>query len=143
MVYAPLPEYANLIQTDVLQGSYELLPSRTNIHPIEVLPGQQHKLSFLPNPATQQLIVRFTVSEIPLEVPVEDYYKSLSPNGMTVYLYDKHTDFPEPPSTIIQNRYAGSFKISPKLLAVEPGQYYINMQNLSNVQTYYSISIKL
>lgn len=143
MAHSRLPEYANMINADILQGSYELLPSRTNIHPIEVLSGQQHKLSFLPNPATQQLIVRFSISDKPLEAPVDDYYKSLSPNGMTVYLYDKNTTFPDPPSMVIQNRYAGSFKISPKLLAVEPGQYFINMQNLSNVQTYYSISIKL
>lgn len=135
-----LPEDATMLNTYL--GSFDLLQSRTNIHPITVESGQLHKLSFLAFPNTQQLIVRMTISDKPLEAPVDDYYKSISPNGMTIYLYDKNTEFPEPPAMLIQNRYAGAFYISPYQMAVEPGQYFINMKNLSNVKTGYSITIK-
>lgn len=140
--FPQLPEYASYVNTPTLIGSYDLFQSRTNVHPIVVNSGQIHKLSFLVNPNTEQLIVRMTISDQPLEYPVEGYYKSLSPNGMTIYLFDKHTEFPAPPEMVLQNRFAGSFTISPKQMAVEPGQYFINMQNLSNVQTSYTINIQ-
>lgn len=139
----PIPEYATIIERDVLIGSYELLQSRTNIHPITVTPGQIHKLSFLVNPNTEQLIVRMSFSEQPLQAPVLDWFKSLPPQGITVYLFDKNTDFPPPPEIVVQNRMAGYFKISPMQLPVQPGKYYLNMQNLSNVKTSYTINYKI
>lgn len=137
-----LPEYASMIESPTLIGSYELLQGRTNIHPITVDSGQIHKISLLANPATEQLIIRMSVSTIPLEYPVEGWFKSISPNGMTVYLFDKNTEFPPPPEIVIPNKMSLVSKISPKQLPVEPGQYYINMQNLSNVQTTYAINIQ-
>lgn len=142
VTYTKLPEYASYINNPVLIGGYQLLEGRTNIHPISVEPGQIHKLSFLVNPNTQQLIVRMSFSNKPLQEPVEGWFKSLPPNGITVYLFDKNTEFPAPPEMVIQNRMAGNFKISPKLIPVDPGDYFINMQNLSNVQTTYTINIQ-
>lgn len=140
--YNKLPEYATMIDNPIIIGNFDLLQGRTNIHPITVNSGQLHKLSFMVNPNTEQLIVRMSFSTVPLEYPVDGWFKSISPNGMTVYLYDQNTEFPPPPEMIIQNKMAGSFKISPKQIPVEPGQYYLNMQNLSNVQTSYAINIQ-
>ncbi|MCK9529497.1 MAG: hypothetical protein M0R77_02875 [Gammaproteobacteria bacterium] len=141
-IFPRLPEYASYITSPTLIGSYELLQSRTNVHPITVNEGQMWKLSFLVNPNTEQLIVRMTFSDKPLEYPLLGWYKSLPPGGITVYLFDENGDFPPPPEMIIQNRMAGSSKISPFQIPVSPGQYFINMQNLSNVKTTYTINIK-
>lgn len=138
----PLPEYASYINNPTIIGSYELLQSRTNVHTINVNPGQIWKLSFLVNPNTEQLIVRMTFSDTPLEYPLLGWYKSLPPGGITVYLFDENTEFPPPPEIIIQNRMAGKSTLTPFQLGVQPGQYFINMQNLSNVKTAYTINIK-
>lgn len=141
-ILPPLPEYASYITNPIVIGSFELLQSRTNVHPITVEPGQIWKLSFLVNPNTEQLIVRMTFSDKPLEYPLLGWYKSLPPGGITVYLFDENTEFPPPPEMVIQNKMAGWSKITPFQIGVQPGQYFINMQNLSNVKTSYSINIK-
>lgn len=143
MTYRPkLPEYASYIESPSIIGSYELLQSRTNVHPITVIPGQMWKLSFMVSPNTEQLIVRMTYSDIPLEYPINGWFKSLPPGGITVYLYDENGDFPPPPEIVIQNRLTWPSTISPFQIPVTPGDYFINMQNLSNVKTSYSINIK-
>lgn len=140
--YPRLPEYASYVNGPMVPGSFELLQSRTNVHPVTVIPGQMWKFSFLVNPNTEQLIVRMTFSTKPLEYPFNGWFKSLPPGGITVYLFDENGDFPPPPEVIIQNRQAGPSKLVPFQIPVAPGLYYINMQNLSNVKTSYSINIK-
>ena len=137
-----LPEYANVIESDTLIGGYALLPSRTNIHPIIVEANQLQKISFMPNNNTEQLIIRISFSTVPLEYPINGFAKCISPNGMTVYLYDVNGTYPPVPEVPILSRFAGQLSIlRPTEIAVNPGTYYLNVANLSNISTTYLINV--